>query len=100
GNWGRPGIILIDVPEASNARCAFELQEDTWNQEKAFGNEWFSILRVTAWIPALVPFTRLNTISSLRLALTESLDTVSNISELPSDAETVAINNNGTITPL
>lgn len=72
----RPGIILIDVPESDNARCAFELNEDAWENEKVFSNQWYSILKITASIPALVRAKDIPTIDQLELSLTHDLETV------------------------
>lgn len=88
----RPGILLVDVPECNDARIAFELQNDTWRDEKVFANKWFSELRILAQIPALVPWKPVYTIDTLQLSLTEDLETA-----VP-DSETVQINADGSIT--
>lgn len=99
--WMRPGVILIDVPECDNARCAFEMEDDTWDNEKVFANEWFSIMRVTANIPALVRAKNIPTIDTLELSLTENLETVVTTpaeADALSDIETVSVLSDGTIT--
>lgn len=85
----RVGVLVLEVPQCHGARCAFILGEDTWNNERVFGNEFFSVLQVAAEIPALVTRTKLHTIRKLRLALTHDLETVATGPEdLPGDAET------------
>jgi len=97
----RPGILLIDVPECYDARCAFELETDTWENEKVFANEWYSDLRITAQIPALVPIRPQYDIDSLKLSLTEDLETtVVAGGPLPPDTESYTVNSDGTITPI
>lgn len=92
----RPGVLLVDIPNCHNARVAFELEDDTWENEKVFSNEWYSVMRITAQIPALVPF-KVDTIETLELVLTEDLETVATPTSLPPDSETVVINEDGTI---
>lgn len=101
--WMRPGIILIDVPECDNARCAFELEDDTWENEKVFSNEWYSVMRITANIPALVKAKNIPIISNLQLSLTHDLNTVvaspADADALP-DIETVQVLEDGTTIPV
>lgn len=96
----RPGIILIDVPECDNARCAFEMEEDTWENEKVFANEWYSVMNVTANIPALVRAKGIPDICTLELSLTHDLDTVVTSAEDADavDIESVIVAADGTIT--
>jgi len=99
--WMRPGIILIDVPECDNARCAFEMDDDTWQNEKVFSNSWYSLMRLTANIPALVRAKNVPTIDTLRLSLTGDLETVLSTpadADALSDIETVSVLSDGTIT--
>lgn len=96
----RPGIILIDVPECDNARCAFEMEEDTWENEKVFANEWYSVMGVTANIPALVRAKGVPDMTTLELSLTHDLETVvTSVSEADAipDIETVTVADDGTI---
>jgi len=72
----RPGITLIDVPDCDNARCAFEMENGSWFNEKVFANEWYSHMFLTAHIPAMVRATNIPDLSTLELSLTEDLDTV------------------------
>lgn len=98
--WLRPGIILVDVPECDNARCAFELEDDMWENEKVFANEWYSTMNITALIPALVRAKNIPTIDQLSLSLTEDLDTVINTpaeADALVDIETVIVQEDGTI---
>ena len=98
--WLRPGVMLVDVPECDNARCAFELEDDTWENEKVFANEWYSVMRITANIPALVRAKGIPTIETLDLSLTQDLDTVVNTpteADALSDIETVTVLEDGTI---
>lgn len=99
-NWMRPGIILIDVPDCDNARCAFELSDDVWENEKVFSNEWYSVMRVVANIPALVRAKNVPSIDELSLSLTQDLETVVTTAaeaDALSDIETVAVASDGTI---
>lgn len=99
-NWMRPGIILIDVPECDNARCAFELDEDSWENEKVFANEWYSSMQVIANIPALVRAKCVPDMDTLELSLTHDLDTVvtspAEADALP-DVESVEVQEDGSI---
>ena len=96
----RPGIVLVDVPDCYNARVAFELTGDSWEDEFAFTNEWYSTLRLNAVMPALVAKKKGNRIEDLNLKLTEDVSSVVETpADVPSDAETVTIDENGTITP-
>lgn len=98
--WMRPGVLLVDIPEADNARVAFELEDDVWENEKVFANEWYSIMRIAALIPALVRAKSIPTIEELQLSLTHDLETVittpSEADALP-DIETVEVAEDGTI---
>lgn len=100
-DYMRPGVILIDVPECDNARCAFEMEDDTWENERVFANEWYSVMRITARIPALVRAKCVPDISQMVLSLTQDLET---IIDTPDDAdalddiETVDVDEEGNIT--
>lgn len=88
----RPGVVLIDVPECSNARIAYELEDDTWNNEKVFSNQWYSIMRVRATLPALVCKPLVHTMDNIRVKLDSNLDTVTDF--------TFQVNEDGTITEI
>lgn len=95
----RPGILLIDVPECYGARCALMLEGDQWENELAFANEWYSTLRVSVEMPAIITKRPVHSIDTLQFALTEDLETViSSPTALPSDTETVTIDADGNIT--
>ena len=101
GACNRPGVLLADIPECHFARVAFELESDSWDNEMVFSNEWFSVLRVRAQIPALICKGPIHTIETLKLCLTEDLDTVvTSTATLPTDTETVQIADDGTITTI
>lgn len=98
----RPGVMLIDIPDCDDARCSFELEDDTWENEKVFTNEWYSIMNITANIPALVRAKGIPEIETLQLSLTQDLDTsVTSIAEADAllDIETVNVAEDGTISP-
>lgn len=86
-NWLRPGVILIDTPECDNARSAFELEDDTWENEKVFTSELYSLMNIQANIPALVRAKNIPDIDTLTLHLTQDLETV-----VATPAEVEAIN--------
>lgn len=96
----RPGVLLADIPECHFARVAFELDSGTWDNEMAFSNEWFSVLRVRAQIPALICKGPIHTIENLQLCLTEDLDTAVAVGSLPADTEAIQIADDGTITTI
>lgn len=93
---GRPGIVFFPVPCHDDAVVAWELVDGEWRNELALGKKWFSILAVTAQIPALVTRDGVYTIDDLRLTLTEDL--TSEITEIPaSQQETVRVLEDGSI---
>lgn len=96
----RPGTLLVDCGiECWNARIAYLLNEDTWNNEMAFSQEWYSVLRVTCEVPAFVPRSAY-TLTDLRLtlALNPDLDTFVVGDPLPTDQQTFAVASDGTVT--
>lgn len=96
----RAGVILIDIEDCYGARCAFIFDEDSWSQEAVFSEEWYSILRITAELPALVPRYGAKAISDLRLYFTEDMETAVAGQPLPADVEKFRVNPDGTITEL
>lgn len=98
GSALRAGVILIDAEECYGARMAFLLEDDTWSQEAVFSDEWYSIMRVTAELPALVPRYKAYAMTDVRLFFTESLETVVEVGVLPGDTEKVRINTDGSVT--
>lgn len=96
GTGETPGILVTTIPQAHDAVCAWELDDEGWNDEFAFEKKWWQVLTLTGWIPALVK-TAAYQINDLRLAFTHDLETP--FASLPSTAkETVRINDDGTIT--
>jgi hypothetical protein len=94
---GRPGILLTTIEDCHDMTVAWELGDDEWQDEQAFAKKWFSILTVTAQIPALVKKDGVFTIEDLRLSLTEDL--TEDFDEIPaSEIETVTIDEDGTLT--
>lgn len=97
--WMRPGIIIIDIPDCDNARCAFELDSDSWEDEKVFSNQWYSSMRVRASIPALVRAKGIPDMDTVILQLTEDLDTA--VADIPTaDIEAVQVSEDGTTSPV
>ena len=97
-DYMRPGVILIDVPECDNARCAFEMEDDTWENERVFANEWYSVMRITARIPALVRAKCMPDITELLLSLTQDLETIIDTpddTDALTDIETVVVDEEG-----
>ena len=95
----RPGVIIVDVPECYGARIYLELLDGSWNNEKVFSKEWYSTLRVRVTIPALVAKPKKAKLADLKLVLTNDLETVvTDSASLPSDVETVNIDENGNLT--
>lgn len=97
GQVGRPGIIVIPVPECHDAIVAWELDDDEWVNELAFANKWFSIMTVRVQIPALVVRESVYELSDLRVSLTEDLET--DVADIPaSEVDTVSIDEDGVLT--
>lgn len=96
----RAGVILIDAPDCYGARMAFLIDEDSWSQEMVFSDEWYSIIRIDAELPALVPRYGVTPMTDVRIYLTESMETQVAGQPLPADTEKVKINPDGTVTVL
>jgi hypothetical protein len=96
-----PGVLLtpvVSAPQFGNFLAAWELGDETWQDEDAQGQEYWSYLTILGQIPALV--TRgAHRIRDLRLGLTEDFDTTFTPSNFAT-AEVVRINADGTMTPL
>lgn len=97
GNHYRPGIILADVPGAE-ARVAYLLGDETWEDEKVFEQQLYSNMMLQVELPILIARYNVPTIGELRLALTESLETIAPGGPLLPGTETVIVNADGTIT--
>lgn len=92
---GRPGVLVTEIEEVHDAVVAWELDADEWENEKVFTKKFFSVMTVTAQIPALVTRDGVYTIEHLRMTLTEDLD----FDDLPAGwYETVTIDGNGGLT--
>lgn len=86
----RPGICLFNVPDCQNARIAWELQTFEWEDERAFDNQWYSILTANVVLPLLVRKSGIYSITDLQVELTS--DMVSDFTDIaPSDIETVVV---------
>jgi len=96
GECARVGVALVDIPECYGARVSFELEDSVWENEKVFNKQWYSVLRITAIIPAFVLKSPVHTIDTLKLSLTEDLETVATPTSGP-ESETVNIAEDGTI---
>lgn len=55
------------LPRYGDVLCAWELQDETWQDEKAFDQEFWSVITVTGQVPALVTRRPAHTIRDLRL---------------------------------
>jgi len=95
----RPGIVLFTIADCDDAIVAFELDENEWEDEKAFSKKWYSVATVALQLPALVTKGEVYDIDDLRLTLTHDLTTPI-VSVPASEKETVSIDENGDITPV
>lgn len=97
-----PGIILMDIPACNDARIAWELDGDEWQNERAFDKAWYSVMTVMLQLPALVTRTGAYTIRQLQLGITDKFDEVFSATTFNTSEkiEVVQVNANGTITAL
>jgi len=99
GDGDTPGILSTAIPEVNDAVCAWEVDDEGWNNEFAFDKEWFQVLTVTGWIPALVR-TAAYQINDLRLNFTNDMTDTPFASLQASAKEVIRVNDDGTITAL
>jgi len=98
GRPGSPGVLVTAVPQCHNATVAWELDTDEWVNERAFDKKWYSLMTITAQLPALVTRGSVYTIEELRITLTDDLSLP--IAQVPADQqETIDVAQDGTITP-
>jgi len=99
GTPGHPGILLTQITACEalgHWTAAWELEADEWQDERAFDQQFYSLIAVTGIIPALVTRREVHTIEQLQLGL----DLSGQDSTLPISAvEIVQINPDGTISP-
>lgn len=101
----RPGVLLTEItacPDLGDFVAAWEFEDDQWSDERAFDKEYWSIMTVTAQIPALVARGGVYRIEDLRLGITDDFVTAytSSTFDTSSKVKRVRINENGTLTPL
>lgn len=90
GRFERPGTLLVDLDDVPNlwgGRCSFTMDDDSWQNEKAFTNEWFSWLRLDVELPVFVARQNVPLMSSLHLVV-----------ELGGISATLAVAADGTVT--
>lgn len=98
---GHPGILLTQVtacPALGRFVAAWELEEEQWDDAKAFDMRFESVLVLNGVIPALVTRAGVYEIKHLQLALTNTLDPEEAPSTLDG-AEVVEVLSDGTIVP-
>lgn len=71
----RPGIVVLTIPECHDGVVAFELDGDTWEDEKAFDRKWYSVITATLQLPALVGKGGVHDMQEIRVTLAEDLST-------------------------
>lgn len=94
----RPGILLTTVnavPWAGPFVCAWELDDESWQDERAFDSEFWSVIVVTGQIPALAVRGDATRIRDLRM------DVGASEAALPANAETsLRVGADGSVTPV
>jgi hypothetical protein len=101
GTPGHPGILLTQITACEALGqwlAAWELEADEWRDERAFDQQFYSLIAITGIIPALVTRREVHTIEQLQLGL----DLSGPDSTLPITSplvEVVQINPDGTISP-
>ena len=99
----RPGVLLTEVtscPELGDFTASWELDNDEWEDAKAFDSQFYSIIVLDATIPALVTRTGAWTIEQIQLGITDMLSAVDadNFNTDP-PVEVVQIHADGSISP-
>lgn len=95
----RPGVIVNQVADCFDAVVAWELEDEEWEDERAFDQKWYSDINVLGQIPALVCRPGSYTIEQLQLGVTDDFGTVfnQNTFNTSADVEVVEINQDGSI---
>lgn len=103
---GHPGILLTQLTSCKDLGpfvAAWELEDETWENEKVFDRTIYSVLKVTGVYPALVTRRGVYTIRQLQLA-TEIGPAVEPTDAPPAltdpEVEIFVINEDGTFAPL
>lgn len=73
----RPGVYRFSIPDCEGALAAWELEEDTWQDEFGLDNGWYSTITTTLQIPVLVRKVGVYSINEIRLQFTTDLETPS-----------------------
>jgi hypothetical protein len=98
----RPGILLTPITscaELGEFVAAWALDEDEWQDDDAIERHHFSVVTLSATIPALVTRCGIYRINDLRLGLAD-FGVTADPATFGTVAEVVRINEDGTITPL
>jgi hypothetical protein len=102
--FGRPGVLVVPVSGCSNLSrqvATFELDEDEWNDARAFDRRYESVITLRASLPALATRCGVYTIHDLRLGLTADMATAFTPSTMvPPAVEVVRVEEDGTMTPI
>lgn len=101
----RPGVLVTPVtacPELGEFVAAWELEEDEFQDAKAFDRQFYTIATVTGLIPALVTRTGAWTIDALHLGMTEDLEREITAATFYSDPTmtVVEVREDGTLVPV
>ncbi len=97
-----PGILVTPIADCWDAHVVWELEDEEWEDEKAFDSKWYTTISITGQIPALVTRKDAYTIEQLQLGLIEDFTTTLNSSTINTTAgvEVVQINQDGSIGPV
>lgn len=102
--FGRPGVIALPVTwcaDLGHWTASFELDDDTWNDAKAFERKLESIITTRCVLPALATRCGAYSIRDLRLGITQDMDTtITPTTMVPPAVEVVRVNEDGTLTPI
>lgn len=95
----RPGVAVYTLSNAHDAVVAYELDENTWQNEKAFDKQWYSVMAMSLQLPALVEKGGVYNVEEVRLTLTDDL--TAPIASVPANSkETVSVDEEGALTPV
>ena len=100
-----PGVLLTPVLKCKalgEFLAAWELDEDEWDDDKAFDNQAWSQITCLGIIPALTTYGNAPTISEIQLGLTHEFGTTVTPATFNTDPtiEIVEVNEDGSITPV
>lgn len=92
----KPGVLITRVTACENLGpfvAAWTLDDDDWDDERAFDSEYYSTITLTGVIPALVTRRGAYTIEQLQLGITPDLTQT----DMDPPTQVVQVNEDGTI---